>query len=659
MLRFGAFEADLDAGELRKGGIRIALQPQPFQILVKLAERQGQVVSREDLRREIWGESTFVDFDHSLNTAITKLRERLGDQASRPRFIETLPKMGYRFVAPVEVVAGPDPKNATVRHRRIPVWGYAAGALIAGLLAAAAVYHGGQSAPSREIGSLAVLSFRNMTGDAAHDHLAFGLADGVAGRLAHIQNCRIVPPSSLALQRNQSDPITIGRRHGVGFVVDGRLFRRGGKYVADLHLLEVTTGHRIGMEEAEVDTQNVIVAETALAEALSRRIRSKLPAPQQEQVSHPLTASASAYDFYLRGKLNFSRSEFTKLNIARQFLEEAVRLDRDFADAHAWLALVLSSIYNVGRGDAATAERSRDEAWAALAIDQGNTVALRALIHLCHSSCRDLADRTASLRIAKKVIQSVQDNVPALQSAAQAYFLAGMPDRSSELLNRAIRLEPLNPDLRLQQATNFRFLGRFQDGVDVLKPAIAEAQIGAEELVELYYEMGRYSDAIRLAESVQSRYMTVTGFAYSWGRALIRTGRPGDARKIWLHEAQRMEGLATAVENPRALTRLTLIYALLGDRIAVQRYAARAEQSKLTGSVDQFFVGLAFARLGDRTQANRYLRQAIENGFLLIHYVDFFTRPASLGSDLLQTDEEYQRQRRELAARVAKLREEF
>ncbi len=102
IVRFGVFEVDLAAGELRKGGVRIRLQEQPFQVLALLLERPGEVVTREDLRQKLWPADTFVDFDHSLNTAINKVREALGDSASSPRYVETLARRGYRFVAPVE-----------------------------------------------------------------------------------------------------------------------------------------------------------------------------------------------------------------------------------------------------------------------------------------------------------------------------------------------------------------------------------------------------------------------------------------------------------------------------------------------------------------------------------------------------------------------------
>ena len=103
-VRFGVFEVDLRAGELRKKGIRIRLQGQPFLLLITLLKQRGEVVTREEVRRMLWPEDTFVDFDHSLGTAINKLREALGDSAANPRFIETLPRRGYRFVAPIEVV---------------------------------------------------------------------------------------------------------------------------------------------------------------------------------------------------------------------------------------------------------------------------------------------------------------------------------------------------------------------------------------------------------------------------------------------------------------------------------------------------------------------------------------------------------------------------
>src|SRR6201984_3354221 len=111
--RFGVFELDLNTGELRKGGVKLRLQGQPVQVLTLLLERAGDVVTREELREKLWASDTFVDFDHSLNTAINKVREALGDSASTPRYVETLARRGYRFIAPVQGPVQSPPQNAT------------------------------------------------------------------------------------------------------------------------------------------------------------------------------------------------------------------------------------------------------------------------------------------------------------------------------------------------------------------------------------------------------------------------------------------------------------------------------------------------------------------------------------------------------------------
>jgi cholera toxin transcriptional activator len=121
LLRFAVFEVDLSAGELRKNGARIRLQEQPFQVLAALLENAGQVVTRDELREKIWPADTFVDFDHSLNTAVNKIRESLGDSASSPRFIETLARRGYRFIAPVDSLTAPDTAAATKAYASVNV----------------------------------------------------------------------------------------------------------------------------------------------------------------------------------------------------------------------------------------------------------------------------------------------------------------------------------------------------------------------------------------------------------------------------------------------------------------------------------------------------------------------------------------------------------
>ena len=204
-LRFGAFEVDLPAGELRKQGFKIRLQEQPFQVLAALLENAGDVVAREDLRQKLWPGDTFVDFDHSLNNCINKVREALGDSASNPRFIETLARRGYRFIAPVEIIAPaapdqPGPKAVEVertdrrkygRRALVPV------GLLTALVAGLVVWNPGGwrqrlhgQSDSGPIRSLAVLPLENFSGDPAHEYLADNMTNQLFTDLATIMALR-------------------------------------------------------------------------------------------------------------------------------------------------------------------------------------------------------------------------------------------------------------------------------------------------------------------------------------------------------------------------------------------------------------------------------------------------------------------------------------
>src|SRR5579862_8612828 len=201
ILSFGPFEVDLRACELRKHGIRIKLQEKPYQILVLLLERPGEVVPRERLRHELWDPDTFVDFDQSLNSAMKKLRQALGDSAESPRFVETQARRGYRFLAPVQAVppAPEIPEPAiNVTPPRIP-WGLAAGVLLAiAILAVGTLWYFRNRVSPRPgpIQSIAVLPLANLSGNPDQDFFADGLTDALIGDLARIGALRVISRTS-------------------------------------------------------------------------------------------------------------------------------------------------------------------------------------------------------------------------------------------------------------------------------------------------------------------------------------------------------------------------------------------------------------------------------------------------------------------------------
>src|SRR3974390_2045896 len=200
VLSFGSFELDLGNCELRKGGLLVKLQAQPFQLLVLLSGRPGQVVSREETRRAVWGEGTFVDFDQSINFCVNKLRDALDDDPQRPRCIETVPRKGYRFIAPITT---PEPTEATPGPLMVPKtaapkrqWLLVSAAVALGVLAAAGRAIIMTTHTAKSIGSLAVLPLENLSHDPEQDYFADGMTDDLITDLGKFSALRVISRTS-------------------------------------------------------------------------------------------------------------------------------------------------------------------------------------------------------------------------------------------------------------------------------------------------------------------------------------------------------------------------------------------------------------------------------------------------------------------------------
>src|SRR2546427_6590211 len=213
ILRFGTFEVNPRSGELRKGGVRIKLHGQPFEVLAMLLERPGQVVTREELRLRLWPTDTFVNFDHGVNTAINKLREALGDSADNPRFVETLPRRGYRLLAGVE---GPD--RATAAEAVLPV-----------------VVTGRRT--------VAVLPLKLLTPNPEDDYLSVALADAVINQLRASGELLVRPTGVVACYAKQAiDPLTVARELNVHVIVEGSIQKFGQRLRLHAHVWSAADG---------------------------------------------------------------------------------------------------------------------------------------------------------------------------------------------------------------------------------------------------------------------------------------------------------------------------------------------------------------------------------------------------------------------------------
>jgi len=268
-VQFGAFEFNLDSGVLRKHDLRIKLQGQPIQVLGILLERPGEVVTREELQKSLWPADTFVDFEHSLNAAIKRLRAALGDSADSPRFIETVARRGYRFVAPISpgpvkretvasqpVVAPPTP--AVRRSPKLPVAaGTAAVLVLAGALILSGVLH--RRPASGSIRSLAVLPLANLSADKDQDFFVDGMTDALRENLEGIRALRVISRTSSMHYRGSIKSLPeIARELGVDGAIEGSVLRSGDRVRITVELVEAATEKHLWGKSFEGDLKKCL-----------------------------------------------------------------------------------------------------------------------------------------------------------------------------------------------------------------------------------------------------------------------------------------------------------------------------------------------------------------------------------------------------------------
>jgi len=369
--RFGSFETDMRAGELRKHGVRIRLQTQPFQILGMLLERPGEVVTREELRQALWPGGTFVDFDHGLNNAINRLREALGDSAESPRFLETLPRRGYRFIAAVESVLSPSPQYLAVQVEnsfdaptpvgdkvaalpvesskaslRARLW-IAAGTGAAALLVLLVSLNTGGlrqrllgATATRSIQSIAVLPLENLSGDPSQEYFADGMTDELITDLAQLNDLRVISRTSVMRFKGTKTPLPeIARELQVDAIVEGSVVRVGPRVRISAQLLEAASDRHLWAQTYEHDLSDVFGLQRELARAIAGEVKIKLTPKQRGRLESSRPVNPEAHTAYLKSRYFIYNQRSAEG--ARKSLEcslQAVQSAPDWALAYSGLA---------------------------------------------------------------------------------------------------------------------------------------------------------------------------------------------------------------------------------------------------------------------------------------------------------------------------------
>jgi TolB-like protein/DNA-binding winged helix-turn-helix (wHTH) protein len=369
-VRFGVFEVDLRSGELRKKGAKVGLQGQPFLLLITLLKQQGEVVSREELRRTLWPEDTFVDFDHGLGTAVKKLREVLGDSASNPRFVETIPRRGYRFIAPVETIgesetapatsqASPnkqepamgglleardedrvEPLGAAVAPRtRWPLPWKVSGLVFLLLLLAGFISFLLRSRPSTLIRSLVVLPLEDLSGDPSQEYFSDGMTDELITELGQVGKLRVISRTSAMTYKGVRRPLPeIARELNVDAVVEGTVLRLGNRVRITAQLIRASSDKYLWAQRYEVELRDILTVQKEVARSIAERIRLELNPHEQRRLDQPQAVNGEAYESYLKGRFFWNKRTGEGLKKAIDYFNQTIQKDPNYAPAYAGLA---------------------------------------------------------------------------------------------------------------------------------------------------------------------------------------------------------------------------------------------------------------------------------------------------------------------------------
>ncbi|HXN50432.1 MAG TPA: winged helix-turn-helix domain-containing protein, partial [Candidatus Acidoferrum sp.] len=299
--RFGPFDVDLRAGELRKRGLKIRLQQQPFRVLALLLEHPGEVVTREELRQAIWPADTFVDFDEGLDATIYKLRNALGDSSENPRFVETLPRRGYRFITPVEEVV---PKTSRVRNLLtfVGVLTAVVLALFLGLNLAGLRDRLLRRSSERRIRSLLVLPLRNLSGDPSQDYFVDGMTDALITNLSKISALRVISHTSVNHFKGTKKPLhEIAAELQVDAVVEGSVEREADRVRITANLVQVFPEKHLWAESYDRDLRSILDLESEVARTIADQIRITVTPEELRRMAVSETVDPEAHELYLKG----------------------------------------------------------------------------------------------------------------------------------------------------------------------------------------------------------------------------------------------------------------------------------------------------------------------------------------------------------------------
>jgi TolB-like protein/DNA-binding winged helix-turn-helix (wHTH) protein/tetratricopeptide (TPR) repeat protein len=588
---FDCFQVDLRSNELFRSGVRVPIQEQPLQVLRLLLEAEGRVVTREQLRTALWTKDTFVDFEHGVNTAVKKLRRALKDSTESPRFVETLPKVGYRFIAPVEFrdESGVETERLTLdaptapredsrretfhQNRRILA---SAAVLLAVVLLWLAL------APSRglhrllfwrtgpPITSLAVLPLQNLSGDPTQDYFSDGLTDELITDAAKIGTLRVISrTSSMQYKSTHKSLPVIAKELGVDALVEGTVVRSGDQVRVTAQLIDAHDDRHIWSESYERNVVDVLTLQSEVAQTIADQVRVKLTSEQHASLARGHRINARSLEAYLKGSLLLNQG-IGSLDKSVEYFSESIQLDSSNAQAYSGLSqsYLMIGIFGI-RPSQDVYPMARAAAAKAIEIDATSADAHGVLAEIAKGYDRDWA--VAELEY-KRALQLNPSSSPI--HAWYADYLS-MMERHDEAIAELRRSHDLNP----VEITSEAFFGF------------------------LYYRARRYDEAIAVCRKTLELAPNYPNAQWFMALALEKEGRLPEA----------ITNLQSAVSHSRAPLFKALLghaYGIAGERAKALSILKEIEVLSKQQYVSPFDFAIVYTGLGDRDKAFQWLESA-------------------------------------------------
>jgi TolB-like protein/DNA-binding winged helix-turn-helix (wHTH) protein/Tfp pilus assembly protein PilF len=604
VVRFGTYEVSFQSGEVRKSGLRVRVQQQPLKLLEILLERPGDVVTREELCSRVWPTEVFGDFDQALNIAIAKLRTALGDSAENPRFIETLSKRGYRFIADVSVVASDGlPKKlipgdtilgATEMGHALPSAGLAAAPkrrlwtrhrtivllvfVLSGSVLALWVSRSRARAPAG-IRSLAVLPLENLSGDPSQNYFADGMTDELITDLAQISALRVISRTSAMVYKGARKPLPqIARELNVDAVVEGTVLRSGDQVRITAQLIEASTDKNLWSQSYEGELRDTLAVQNRVARAIADEIRINLTPQEQAALKNVEVVNPEAYESYLKGRYFWNKRTADGLRVALAYFNQAIEQDPKYARSYSGLADTYALL-----GDWQYAAMSPKEAFPKAKAAAIKALELDSSLGEAHNSLAFVLDGfdwdfEAAGREFRRAIELNPGYATAHHWYAWHLSLLGQYDEAVAEMRKAQNLDPLSLIINADLAEILVLAHSYDESVQQSLKTIEmdpNFALAHNQLAEAYIQKHMYEKAV--AE---------------------------------LRKAVRLSG-----GSPTCVANLARAYVLSGQRSEAVLLLSDLKKRSDLGNSSAPEIAIIYASLGDATQAMNWLEKAYDDRF--------------------------------------------